>query len=88
MFYIYFHPYILLLSPFRWLPIHPANVYCVPTTCQGGALLESGEICPEAVLPGGIQREVNSEVLGDLTIQPKKSQFFIQFYWIQIFQKR
>lgn len=69
-------------TPFNCLPVHPSNVYGVPTMCQGGVMLDSIEIL-ETVLPGGIQREINSKVLGDLTIQPKKSQL-LRYIWVLV----
>lgn len=75
--------------------LHPASIPLQPhppskrLLCAhhvpGRHCVKSGQIRKETVPPGGIQREINSEILGDLTIQPKKSQL-LWYIWILLYK--
>ena len=52
--FIFIYP---ISIPLHWLPIHPANIYCVSTTSQAGMVLDSGETQLETKLSGRINTQ-------------------------------
>ena len=55
--FIFIYP---ISIPLHWLPIRPANVYCVSTTSQAGMVLDPAEIQLETMLSGGINTQTKN----------------------------